>query len=80
MMAIMGMKTTKSTRFSNQNENKDRPNFKFKSWNKKIRTRTWHMQNKNSIKKYYNEKKKNKTRLWQENIPKINVEHIEGNQ
>jgi len=31
----MGMKTTKTTWFFNQNENKGRPNSKFKTWNKK---------------------------------------------
>ncbi len=35
MICVMGMKTTKSIRFYNQNKNKCKLNFKFKLWNKK---------------------------------------------
>jgi len=39
------------------------------------KTRTQHVQNKNQTRFYY----KNKTSLWEENVPKIGVEEIKGN-
>jgi hypothetical protein len=44
---VMGMNMTKFIRLPNQNENKGMLNSKSKSWNKKIRTRTWHVRNSN---------------------------------
>jgi hypothetical protein len=61
----------------NQNENKNWPNLKSKLWNKKTRTR--HVRNKNPTIFYCKEEIKNKTRLWQENVPKTNVEQTKSN-
>jgi hypothetical protein len=43
------MKTTKFTRFPNQDENKGMFSSKSKLWNKKMKTKTWHVWSKNTI-------------------------------
>jgi hypothetical protein len=75
--SITGMKTTKSIRFSNQNKNKWRLNSKFKSWNKKNKNKNTTCAKSKSNKVLL--QRRNKTRLWQENVPKIGVEQIKGN-
>jgi len=53
------------------------PNFKSKSWNKKNNNK-----NMTCVKQNFNKillQIRNKTRLWQENIPKIDVEQIKNN-
>ncbi len=73
----MGMKTTKITKISIQNDNKGRPNSKFRSWNKKNNNKTTtcakQKSNKIQLQKGY------KTRLWQENVSKTNVEQTKSN-
>ncbi len=54
---VIGMKTTKSTSFFNQNENKGKPSSKFRSWNKKHKKK-WHVWNKNPIIFYCKEEMK----------------------
>jgi hypothetical protein len=73
------MKTTKFIGFPNQNENKGKSNSKIRLWNRKTKPKTWHVQNKNPTRFYCKEETKNKVKLWEENIPKIDVEQIEGN-
>jgi hypothetical protein len=55
---ILFIKTIKFIRFLNQDENKDRPNSKSKSWNKKKRNKTQHVQNKNPTIYYCKEEMK----------------------
>jgi hypothetical protein len=57
MMAVTGTKTIKSTRFSNQNENKGRHNSKFKLWNKKNKNKNMTCANQNFFKKKITKKK-----------------------
>jgi len=49
---ITSIKTTKITRFSNQNKNNDRPNSKLKSLNKKKKTKTQHVRTRIQQKNY----------------------------
>jgi len=72
------MKTTKNTNFSTQNENKDKPNHKFKSWNKKNKNKNMTYAKQESTKILL--QRRNKTRSWQENVPKIGVEQTKGNE
>jgi hypothetical protein len=69
----MCTKTTKIIRFFTQNKNKGKPNLKFKLWNKKNKNMTCAKQKSNNI------SLQNKTRIWQEIVPKTNVEHTKGN-
>jgi hypothetical protein len=73
----MGTKITKIIELFTQNKNKGRPNSKFISWNKKNKNK-----NTKCVKQKSNKillQKINKTKLWQENVPKNDVEQIEGN-
>jgi len=64
-------KKNNTTRFSNQNKNKailvQNPNRE----TKQIRTKTWHVWNKNPEIFYCKEKIKKRTRLWQKSYPKL---------
>ncbi len=62
--------------FLNQNENKGMRSSKSKSWNKRNNKK-----NMRRAKQKFNKiilQKRNKTRLWQKNIPKIDVEYTKG--
>jgi hypothetical protein len=63
----MGTKPTKIIGFFNKNKNRGKHNFKYRSWNNNKNTI---YANKNLIRFYCKIKKK----LWQENVPKTNVE------
>ncbi len=70
---VVGMKTTKSTRFFNQDENKGKLSFEFRLWNKKNKNKTWHVQNTNPRRFYCKEETKTK-QGWKKNVPKTIVE------
>jgi len=72
----MGTKTTKTTNFFIKNNNKGKPNPKFKSWNKKNKNTICAKQESNKILL----QRRNKTRIWQEIVLKTNVEHTKGNE
>ncbi len=71
--------TNQDYKIFTQNDNKDKPNYKLKSWNEKNKNK-----NKNTTyaKQKYNKillERRNRTRSWQENVPKIGVEQTKGN-
>jgi hypothetical protein len=71
---VMGMKTTKTTRFPNQNKNKGMHSYISKSWNKKNKNKSTTLAKQESNKILL--QRRNRIRLWQENIPKIGVEKL----
>ncbi len=76
-LGVTDTKTTKFLKFPNQNENKGKHNSRSKLWNKKNKKKntTHGKQKSNKILL----QRRNKTKLWQENVPKINVEQIKNN-
>ncbi len=68
--------TTKIIRFFSPNENKGMPNSKSRSWNKKNKNKNTTCAKQDSNKIIL--QRKNKTRLWQKNVPKIGVEQTKG--
>jgi hypothetical protein len=55
----------------NQDENKGKPNPKSRSWNKKTKTRTWHVWNNNPIRFYCKEEIKIKQGYDKKTYPKL---------
>ncbi len=74
-LLVMGTITTKTTRFFTKNKNKSKPNPKFNSWNKKNKNMICAKQKSNKILL----QRINKTKTWQENVPKTSVQHTKGN-
>jgi hypothetical protein len=66
--------------FLNQYENNNKSNPKSWLWNKKKKNKnTTHVKQKSNI-IFLQGRNKNKTRLWQENVPKTGVEQTKGNR
>jgi len=66
--------------FLNQDKNNNKPNPKSWLWNKKNNNKNMtHAKQKFNV-IFLQGRKKNKTRLWQENVPKTDVKQTKGNR